>query len=154
MHAMMLWSAYVIFVSLWFGIKLSWFLVPFTARAFQANLSAHRRQARIGLGECFRRCWYSVLRLQSRIWKVKAGRMGRTDSVRSNWVSFSSQSDSHFSYIFLTLIQSLYAYFVEGNIVYLGKRKTFSRRVRFLLRTWPHETSCWIPFSRRSFPRE
>ncbi|KIK68778.1 hypothetical protein GYMLUDRAFT_54343 [Collybiopsis luxurians FD-317 M1] len=32
-------------------------------------------------------------------------------------------------YIFLTLIQSLYAYFVEGNIVYLGKRKTFSRRI-------------------------
>ncbi|KAE9396699.1 hypothetical protein BT96DRAFT_921962 [Gymnopus androsaceus JB14] len=32
-------------------------------------------------------------------------------------------------YIFLTLVQSLYAYLVEGDIVYVGKRKTFSRRI-------------------------
>ncbi|KAJ3726649.1 microsomal signal peptidase 25 kDa subunit-domain-containing protein [Lentinula raphanica] len=32
-------------------------------------------------------------------------------------------------YIFLTLVQSLYAYLIEGNIVYVGKRKTFSRRI-------------------------
>ncbi|KAJ4474811.1 microsomal signal peptidase 25 kDa subunit-domain-containing protein [Lentinula lateritia] len=34
-----------------------------------------------------------------------------------------------FSYFFLTLVQSLYAYFIEGEIVYVGKRKTFSRRI-------------------------
>ncbi|ESK88545.1 signal peptidase complex component [Moniliophthora roreri MCA 2997] len=32
-------------------------------------------------------------------------------------------------YILLTSIQTLYAYFVEGDIVYVGKRKTFSRRI-------------------------
>ncbi|KAF5386489.1 hypothetical protein D9757_005891 [Collybiopsis confluens] len=32
-------------------------------------------------------------------------------------------------YILLTVVQSLYAYFIEGNIVYVGKRKTFSRRI-------------------------
>ncbi|KAK7462782.1 hypothetical protein VKT23_007366 [Stygiomarasmius scandens] len=32
-------------------------------------------------------------------------------------------------YILLTTIQTLYAYFIEGDIVYVGKRKTFSRRI-------------------------
>ncbi|KAL0572821.1 oxygen-dependent protoporphyrinogen oxidase [Marasmius crinis-equi] len=32
-------------------------------------------------------------------------------------------------YIILTTIQTLYAYFVEGDTVYSGKRKTFSRRI-------------------------
>lgn len=32
-------------------------------------------------------------------------------------------------YIFLTLIQTLYAYFIEGDTVFVGKRKTFSKRI-------------------------
>ncbi|KAJ3987846.1 microsomal signal peptidase 25 kDa subunit-domain-containing protein [Lentinula detonsa] len=32
-------------------------------------------------------------------------------------------------YMFLTVVQSLYAYLIEGDIVYVGKRKTFSRRI-------------------------
>ncbi|KAF5378855.1 hypothetical protein D9615_006946 [Tricholomella constricta] len=32
-------------------------------------------------------------------------------------------------YIALTTIQTLYAYFIEGNIVFVGKRKTFSKRI-------------------------
>ncbi|KAF9077313.1 microsomal signal peptidase 25 kDa subunit-domain-containing protein [Rhodocollybia butyracea] len=32
-------------------------------------------------------------------------------------------------YILLTAVQSLYAYFIEGDIVYVGKRKTFFRRI-------------------------
>jgi len=32
-------------------------------------------------------------------------------------------------YIALTTIQTLYAYFVEGEIVFVGKRKTFSKRI-------------------------
>ena len=36
------------------------------------------------------------------------------------------------SYILLTTIQTLYAYFVEGDIVFVGKRKTFDKRVRLL----------------------
>lgn len=32
-------------------------------------------------------------------------------------------------YMLLTTIQTLYAYFVEGDTVYSGKRKTFSRRI-------------------------
>jgi signal peptidase complex subunit 2 len=32
-------------------------------------------------------------------------------------------------YIFLTVIQTLYAYFVEGNTVFEGKRKSFSKRI-------------------------
>ncbi|KIJ36334.1 hypothetical protein M422DRAFT_76255 [Sphaerobolus stellatus SS14] len=32
-------------------------------------------------------------------------------------------------YIILTSIQTLYAYFIEGNIVYVGKRKTFAKRI-------------------------
>jgi signal peptidase complex subunit 2 len=33
----------------------------------------------------------------------------------------------------LTFLQTLYAYFIEGEIVFVGKRKTFSKRVRHLL---------------------
>lgn len=32
-------------------------------------------------------------------------------------------------YIILTVLQTLYAYFVEGDIVFVGKRKTFSKRI-------------------------
>jgi len=32
-------------------------------------------------------------------------------------------------YIFLTLVQTLYAYFIEGNTIFVGKRKTFSKRI-------------------------
>jgi len=32
-------------------------------------------------------------------------------------------------YIILTTIQTLYAYFIEGDIVFVGKRKTFSKRI-------------------------
>jgi signal peptidase complex subunit 2 len=32
-------------------------------------------------------------------------------------------------YIFLTVCQTLYAYFIEGNTVFEGKRKSFSKRV-------------------------
>jgi hypothetical protein len=34
-----------------------------------------------------------------------------------------------FRYIVLTLLQALYAYFVEGDIIFVGKRKTFDKRV-------------------------
>jgi len=36
-------------------------------------------------------------------------------------------------YIILTLLQTLYAYFVEGDIIFVGKRKTFDKRVRLTL---------------------
>ncbi|KAF9010097.1 microsomal signal peptidase 25 kDa subunit-domain-containing protein [Cyathus striatus] len=32
-------------------------------------------------------------------------------------------------YILLTFLQTLYAYFIEGEVVFVGKRKTFSKRV-------------------------
>ncbi|KAF7426256.1 hypothetical protein PC9H_008624 [Pleurotus ostreatus] len=32
-------------------------------------------------------------------------------------------------YIILTTLQTLYAYFIEGDIVFVGKRKTFSKRI-------------------------
>jgi len=32
-------------------------------------------------------------------------------------------------YIILTAVQSLYAYFIEGTIIFVGKRKTFSKRI-------------------------
>ena len=33
-------------------------------------------------------------------------------------------------YCILTTLQTLYAFFVEGNVVFVGKRKSFSKRVR------------------------
>ncbi|EIW54954.1 uncharacterized protein TRAVEDRAFT_172586 [Trametes versicolor FP-101664 SS1] len=33
------------------------------------------------------------------------------------------------AYVILTVIQTLYAYFVEGDIVFVGKRKTFDKRI-------------------------
>jgi signal peptidase complex subunit 2 len=33
-------------------------------------------------------------------------------------------------YVLLTTLQTLYAYFVEKETVFVGKRKTFSKRVR------------------------
>ncbi|KAG6916039.1 hypothetical protein DXG01_008663 [Tephrocybe rancida] len=33
------------------------------------------------------------------------------------------------TYMALTAIQSLYAYFIEGSIVFVGRRKTFSKRI-------------------------
>ena len=32
-------------------------------------------------------------------------------------------------YVLLTVAQTLYAYFIEGDIVFVGKRKTFDKRV-------------------------
>jgi len=32
-------------------------------------------------------------------------------------------------YIILTVVQTLYAYFVEGNTIFVGKRKSFSKRI-------------------------
>ncbi|KAI0002134.1 microsomal signal peptidase 25 kDa subunit-domain-containing protein [Russula compacta] len=32
-------------------------------------------------------------------------------------------------YILLTLLQALYAYFIEGDIIFVGKRKTFDKRI-------------------------
>ncbi|KAI0045009.1 hypothetical protein FA95DRAFT_1459366, partial [Auriscalpium vulgare] len=32
-------------------------------------------------------------------------------------------------YVFLTVVQTLYAYFVEGDVVFVGKRKTFDKRI-------------------------
>ena len=32
-------------------------------------------------------------------------------------------------YILLTVLQSLYAYFVEGDVVFVGRRKTLDKRV-------------------------
>ena len=32
-------------------------------------------------------------------------------------------------YIVLTLSQALYAYFIEGDTIFVGKRKTFDKRV-------------------------
>jgi signal peptidase complex subunit 2 len=32
-------------------------------------------------------------------------------------------------YIILTAIQTLYAFFIEGNIIFVGKRKSFSKRI-------------------------
>ncbi|TFY74662.1 hypothetical protein EWM64_g9348, partial [Hericium alpestre] len=34
-----------------------------------------------------------------------------------------------FKYIALTLLQTLYAYFIEGDIIFVGKRKTFDKRI-------------------------
>ena len=36
---------------------------------------------------------------------------------------------SYASYVILTVTQTLYAYFVEGDVVFVGKRKTFDKRV-------------------------
>lgn len=34
-------------------------------------------------------------------------------------------------YILLTIVQALYAYFIEGDVVFVGKRKTLDKRVCF-----------------------
>lgn len=33
------------------------------------------------------------------------------------------------SYVVLTTLQTLYAYFVEGHVIFVGRRKTFSKRI-------------------------
>lgn len=35
-------------------------------------------------------------------------------------------------YMVLTTLQALYAYFIEGEIIFVGKRKTFDKRVRLM----------------------
>jgi signal peptidase complex subunit 2 len=35
----------------------------------------------------------------------------------------------HHSYLILTSLQTLYSYFVEGETIFVGRRKTFSKRV-------------------------
>lgn len=39
----------------------------------------------------------------------------------------------------LTTIQTLYAYFIEGDTVFMGRRKTFSKRVSHFLSTVSEE---------------
>ncbi|KAG6818380.1 hypothetical protein H0H93_005453 [Arthromyces matolae] len=33
------------------------------------------------------------------------------------------------TYVVLTAVQSLYAFFIEGNVIFVGRRKTFSKRI-------------------------
>lgn len=40
-------------------------------------------------------------------------------------------TDAFPRYFALTTAQTLYAYFVEGSTVFVGKRKTLDKRVRF-----------------------
>lgn len=60
------------------------------------------------------------------------------------------------SYVILTSLQTLYAYFVEGNIVFVGRRKTFSKRIvteRITIssRTLPISASQPIPANAPSY---
>lgn len=49
-------------------------------------------------------------------------------------------------YFLLTALQTLYAYFIEGDIVFVGKRKTFSKRVRSsLILRFLHSSHYSIP---------
>ncbi|KDR80226.1 hypothetical protein GALMADRAFT_242523 [Galerina marginata CBS 339.88] len=50
-------------------------------------------------------------------------------------------------YIFLTMVQTLYAYFIEGNTIFVGKRKTFSKRI---ITERIHLTSMTLPSSHSS----
>jgi len=50
-------------------------------------------------------------------------------------------------YIFLTVVQTLYAYFIEGNTIFVGKRKTFSKRI---ITERIHLTSTTLPSSHSS----
>ncbi len=43
--------------------------------------------------------------------------------------AYMQPSDLMRRYVFLTLAQTLYSYFIEGDIVFVGKRKTFDKRV-------------------------
>ncbi|KAK7048037.1 microsomal signal peptidase 25 kDa subunit-domain-containing protein, partial [Favolaschia claudopus] len=46
------------------------------------------------------------------------------------WSNFVRRTDRSFSrYMLLTFTQTLYSYFIEGDIVFVGKRKTFSKRI-------------------------
>ncbi|PPQ92269.1 hypothetical protein CVT25_008577 [Psilocybe cyanescens] len=50
-------------------------------------------------------------------------------------------------YIFLTVVQTLYAYFIEGNTIFVGKRKSFSKRI---ITERIHLTSSTIPATQSS----
>ena len=39
----------------------------------------------------------------------------------------------HLRYIVLSLSQALYAYFIEGDTIFVGKRKTFDKRVSVMV---------------------
>jgi len=51
------------------------------------------------------------------------------------------------AYILLTVVQTLYSYFFEGNTVFVGKRKTLSKRI---ISERIHITSSTIPASKPS----
>jgi len=50
-------------------------------------------------------------------------------------------------YIFLTVVQTLYAYFVEGHTIFVGKRKSFSKRI---ITERIHLTSTTVPSAKPS----
>ncbi|KAG3230035.1 hypothetical protein P692DRAFT_20718221 [Suillus brevipes Sb2] len=45
------------------------------------------------------------------------------------WIGFILQNCAHLSYLVLTSLQTLYSYFVEGDTIFVGRRKTFSKRI-------------------------
>ena len=51
-----------------------------------------------------------------------------------------------FRYVILSLVQTLYAYFIERDIVFLGKRKTFDKRVSHRI-SWNPRTPLTHPNS-------
>lgn len=133
---------------------LSCAVVPLTTRPLQANIYAHRCPSGTRLGECIRCWWHWFLRLQSRIRKEQTRRMGGAHLVSRHfsphgWASHQPRvnvtgsyvCNSTFRYILLTVVQALYSYFIEGDIVFVGKRKTLDKRVS-ALRLYAPDCNC------------
>jgi Microsomal signal peptidase 25 kDa subunit (SPC25) len=54
----------------------------------------------------------------------------RSLSDTREMLTIDADTDALNSYIILSVLQTLYAYFIEGDVIFVGKRKTFSKRVR------------------------
>ncbi len=105
-------------------------IVSLTSGVVQTNSYTYRCTTRAGLGGCACCCWDGVLRLQDRIWTIETGCLGWRHFVSHITICSScSYLISWVRYVILTTIQTLYAYFIEGDTVFMGRRKTFSKRV-------------------------
>lgn len=80
--------------------------------------------------------WASaIIALGSTVWSYRL-EFEETKFVLSiavaSYVCHEAQAD-YFRYMFLSALQFLYSYYIEGRVIYVGKRKSLTKRVRTLV---------------------
>lgn len=119
--------------------------VPFTSRPVSPESRTYRCATGAGLVVRARGIWHGLIWLENRVRRSETRGVDWCDSVRPCHLFHLRRRSLLCRYVVLSLVQTLYAYFVEGDTVFVGKRKTFDKRVSlFSLLRPPYLIFPWL----------